>query len=56
METIKVRYVMTIYGGRKCYREVHRGRYFVMEDSVWYLASKDYEKSHETLLKIEVIK
>ncbi len=56
MQTIKVKYKGTIFGGRKCYREVHRGRYFVLEDGVWYLASKDYEKSFKTLMKIEVVK
>lgn len=56
MQTIKVKYKGTILGERKCYREVHRGRYFVFEDGVWYLASKDYEKSFKTLMKIEVVK
>lgn len=56
MRTIKVKYKGTIFGERKCYREIHSGRYFVFEDDVWYLASKDYEKSFETLVKIEVVK
>ena len=55
MQTIKVKYKGTILGGRKCYREVNRGRYFVFEDGVWYLASKDYEKSFKILMKIEVV-
>jgi len=56
MGTIKVKYKGTILGERKCYREIHRGRYFVFEDGVWYLASKDYEKSFKILMKIEVVK
>lgn len=56
MQTIKVKYKGTILGGRKCYREINRGRYFVFEDGVWYLASKDYEKSFKTLMEIEVVK
>ena len=56
MQTIKVKYKGTILGGRECYREVHRGRYFVFEDDIWYRASKDYEKSFKTLMKIEVVK
>lgn len=56
MQTIKVEYKGTILSGRKCYREINRGRYFVFEDGDWYLASKDYEKSFKILIKIEVVK
>ena len=41
---VKVKYKKTIYGGRKCYQEIKKGRYYTFENDEWCLASKDYEK------------
>ena len=52
---VKVKYKKTIYGGRKCYQEIKKGRYYTFENDEWCLASKDYEKTCEVNYKIEIV-